>query len=107
MSASDDVSGDYNCINRLERSLKMMQLERGAPLGAEDGYPLYFFSEGVGATMPPMVFQQILCLTHLINHPVKPEHITSNEMYATSFWNTEPKVSLKCEFFPKCCVRVF
>jgi hypothetical protein len=87
----NDISMEYNCNNRLERSMRMVHMEKGCALGAEDGYPFYFFSEGVGATMPPMVLQQILCLSHLLHHPVKPEHMASNELYVTKFWNTEPK----------------
>lgn len=88
----EDISRDYNCNNRLERSLRMLQMETGCPLEQGDGYPYYFFSEGVGATMPPMALQQILCLQHLLHHPVKAEHMTQNEQYIPKFWEGDAKI---------------
>jgi hypothetical protein len=38
-----------------------------------------------------MVLKQILCLLHLINHPVRPEHMVATALFTPVWWPTESK----------------
>lgn len=70
-----------NSNNNLSRSLRMIDIYDFNELNETDGMPLYWLSESVGPSIPPMAMQQILCLQHLLNFPLNSEHILSNGVF--------------------------
>ena len=82
--------------NHISKSCKMCRIEDMNKNTEGDGMTYYFVSEAEGTMLSTNAFEQILCLLHLLNHPINDQHIIATQNYKPVF---DPKSKNMREFY--------